>query len=126
MNPPIFTLVTAHAPAVALLGSSPTRFWPFDNAPHSQQGAIAAAPYCTWQTVYGTPENTLGCRPETDMLGCQIDCYATTVTQARQVAAAVRDAIEGEGYVVAWNGEWTDAPTGLQRVSFTWEAFVDR
>jgi hypothetical protein len=127
MTPEVFPIAAASAAVTALLGSNPTKFWPFARAPHAKTEAIAAAPYALWQVVYGNPENTLGCAPITDLYGVQIDAYASTVTEARQVAAALRDAFEAaQNHVVAFNGEFKDDPTGLYRVSFTADFWTDR
>jgi hypothetical protein len=125
MYPPIFEYVAANAGATALLGSSPTRFWPFGLAP--QPGSTGyALPYAVHQLVYGTPENTLGCTPTTDNIGLQIDAYGKSATEARAVLTALRDALEPYGYVVSYNGESWEAETGLYRASFTVEFWEER
>ena len=127
MIPPIYQLVRDHAPATALLGTNPTRFWPFAEAPRDANGIPSGGtPYALWQTAYGTPFNTLACRPTEDQWGVQVDVYAPTARVSRQVAAAIRDAVEGDAYVVSWNGESKDEPTGLFRISFTVEFITDR
>lgn len=56
----------------------------------------------------------------------QIDCYATTASVARSVAAALRDAYEPAGYVTQWRGESKNTETGLFRYSFDVEFHVKR
>ncbi len=126
MYPPIFQIATSSPAVVALLGASPTRFWPFDVAPGPNQQGYAV-PYAVHQLAYGTPENTLSCSPDTDLLGVQVDVYAGSATQARTVAAALRDAIEGSGAIIsAWNGEFWERDPDLYRVSMTAEFWNDR
>lgn len=117
--------IASSAPAVtALLGASPTRFWPFSSAPQEGQPGYSL-PYAVFQQVYGTPEQYLGKISDIDNLGVQIDAYATTGSQARSVAFALRNALEPHGYVVSYNGEERDADTGLYRVGFTFELWQD-
>jgi len=125
MYPPVFEYVAANAGATALLGASPTRFWPFAIAPQKGQTGYAL-PYAVHQLVYGTPENTLGCTPTTDNAGVQIDAYGKNATEARAVLTALRDAIEPYGYIVSYNGETWEADTGLYRASLTAEFWEDR
>lgn len=58
MIPAIFPLITANAGCTALLGTTPTRFYAFGDAP---QGV--ARPYATWQLVSGVPDNLLSGSP---------------------------------------------------------------
>lgn len=125
MYPPIFDIAEADAGVTALLGVTPTRFWPFGRAPQKGQDTYGV-PYAVHQLVYGTPENTLACTPASDNFGIQVDAYATSVSAARAVAAVLRDALEPHAYIVAWNGENDEPATGLYRVSFTVEFNTDR
>lgn len=122
MYPPAFAIAAANSGVTAVLGTSPTRFWPFGHVPQSE-----TRPYAVHQLIYGSPDNSLSCVPSEDNFGLQIDAYAKTVTDARAVAAALRDAFE-ETYnqVVAWNGEFWEQATGLYRVSFTVEFWTER
>lgn len=120
--PPVFSLAASSAAVVALLGSSPVRFWPFGQAPQNE-----SRPYAVHQLIYGAPENSMSCAPDIDNAGVQVDVYAQTVSAAREVANALRDAFEeAHNQVVAWNGETWDQPTGLYRVSFTAEFWTGR
>ena len=121
MFPPIFALAVASSAVTSLLDTAPTRFWPFGEAPQDE-----TRPYAVWQTIYGSPENYLGQRPDIDSWGVQVDAYAPTATGARNVARALRDALEGQAHVVAWNGEMKDEPTGLYRYSFSVEFWAAR
>ena len=113
MFPPIFQLVSASPSVTALIGSSPVRFYPFGEAPQT-----VAKPYAVWQIIAGTPENYVSQRPDIDSYTTQIDCYAETATAARNVAKAIRDAVEDDAHVTSWRGEMRDEPTGLYRVGF--------
>ena len=123
MIPPVFQYAAASPGVVSLLGTNPTRFWPFSSAPHAGNAA-SAAPYALWQIVTGLAENNLSAPPEADNPSIQIDTYAESATEARSVMLALRDAFEPHGYVTAYNGEFRDDPTGLYRCSITmdfWE-----
>lgn len=113
MFPPIFAACAAAPAVTALLGASPTRLYPFGEAP---QGV--AYPYAAWQTVGGAPENYLGDRPDLDSFALQVDVYADTAASARAVAIALRDAIEQHANITRWGGESKDPATGRYRVSF--------
>ena len=120
MYPDIFQFPRSAA-VTTLLGSNPVRFWPFGTAPQGR----GAPPYAVHQLVYGTPLTRCPARRPRTLLGVQVDCYAKSVSSARS-AAALRDAIEGDfNHVVAWNGEDYEPATGLWRVSFTAEFFVN-
>jgi hypothetical protein len=120
--PDIFQIAAGNTAVTALLGTTPaTRFWPFGNAPQDE-----TRPYAVHQLVYGSPVNTLGCVPGADNFGVQVDVYAKTVSAARSVTEALRDAFELHGHIVAWNGEFWEPATGLFRISFTVEFWTDR
>jgi hypothetical protein len=121
MFAPIFQICAAYPPLVAVLGDDPVRFWPFGEAPQNE-----TRPYAVWQTMYGEPDNHLNQRPLLDRWGIQVDAYAKTASAARGVAEVIRDAIEDDCYVVSWNGEFKDVPTGLFRYSFTVEFMTTR
>lgn len=132
LYPPVFEIAKQSAAVLALLGSNPTRLWPFAIAPQKGRPGYGV-PYAVHQLVYGAPVNTLSCIPQADNFGIQFDVYASGespqggATIARQVAAALRDAYEAShNPVVAWNGEDWEQATGLYRVSFTVEFWPDR
>ena len=121
MFAPIFATCAAVPAVTTLIGTSPVRLYPFSDAP---QGV--ALPYVVWQTVSGLPENYIGNVPDIDSYTLQVDCYATTATAARNVAKAIRDAIETKAHVVAWRGESKDPDTAHYRSSFDVTWFVPR
>ena len=119
--PALFPLVSSSPACTALLGTSPVRFWPFGHARQNE-----TRPYAVHQLVYGSPENTLACTPQTDSYGVQVDCYALTASDAHAVADAVSAALEPHGYVVSWGGEFFEVDTKLYRVMFTFEIMQNR
>lgn len=121
MYPPIFAICFASNEVKQQLGSSPLRLYPFGEAP---QGV--AKPYAVWQGFSGFPLNVLKGAPKEDNFGCQVDVYAQTVTQVRNAAKALRDALEPHAYITAWRGESTDTETGDKRYSFDIEFITPR
>jgi hypothetical protein len=125
MYPPIFPLVAASSAVKALIGSNPVRFYQFGMAPQN-----VAKPYVVWQRVFGAPENYLGDRPGIDQLTVQIDAYATEAASGaeavRNIAVAVRDAIEGGCHITSWLGESIDPDTKNHRFSFQADFWVPR
>ena len=121
MYAPIFA-VCAAAPAVtALLGVSPVRIYPFGEAPEG-----VAKPYVVWQTIGGNPENYLAQRPDIDGFSLQIDVYGVSVTQTRDTAKAIRNAIERHANIVRWGGDSRDPVTQSYRYSFDVDWWVPR
>ncbi|MFT7337630.1 MAG: hypothetical protein ACI92B_000952 [Marinobacter maritimus] len=121
MFPPIFQVCSAAPAVTALLGTNPTRLWPFGEAPQD-----VALPYAVWQTINGLPENYLGERPDLDSWSIQIDVYADTATSARNAAKALRDSIEPAAYITRWGGESRDPTTKHYRYSFDVDWLVPR
>lgn len=121
MFPPLFQVAAANATVRSLLGTEPVRLYPFGEASDS-----TVKPYAVWQMVYGSPENALGDAPDMDHFGTQVDVYATTAQQARDVARALREAFENSAHVTAFNGESREPVTRDFRYSFTVDWFVQR
>jgi len=121
MYPPIFEVSAASPAVTALLGASPLRLWPFGEPPQN-----TPLPYAVWQTVSGQPENYLGQRPDADSWSLQVDVYADTATSARNVAKALRDAIEPTAYITRWGGDGRDSETNHYRYSFDVDFIVQR
>jgi len=123
---PIFEAVNVSA--VQSLLKAPggeLRFYLFGRAPQN-----VVKPYAVWRTVFGSPENYLGDRPDVDFFGLQIDVYAAPTalgaTQSRDIAMAIRDAIETKSHITSWRGESVDPETGSYVYSFDSEWFVKR
>lgn len=121
MFPPLFKVVAASAAVKALLGADPVRVYPFGEA---EEGT--ALPYAVWQIISGSPDNYLSGRPGVDGFRTQVDVYGTSAASARAAALALRDALEGVAYLVAYNGESRDRDTKNYRVSFDMEWTVLR
>ena len=121
MYPPIFATCKAAAAVTALIGASPVRLYPFGEAP-----AGVTKPYAVWQTVGGSPENCLAGVPDMDGMTIQVDVYGTTATSSRNVAIALRDAIEPVAYVTSWRGESRDPDTNNYRWSFDVDWLIPR
>jgi hypothetical protein len=121
MKPGLFAVVEADFDCRSLLGEKPTRFWAFAAAPQNP-----VKPYATWQTIFGAPENYVNCAPNIDSISVQIDCWGDTISSAREVAEAIRRAVEGSAHVVALNGETREPDTKLYRVSFSVDFWTER
>ena len=121
MYAPIFAVCAADPAVTALLGVSPVRIYPFGEAP---QGVIK--PYAVCQTVGGNPENFLAQRPDIDGYSLQIDVYGVSVTQTRDTAKAIRNAIELKANIVRWGGDSHDPATKTYRYSFDVDWLVPR
>lgn len=125
MYPPIFA--ACNVPAVqALLRATggPLRFWMFGQAPQK-----TVYPYAVWRWTFGSPENYLSGRPDTDAITITIDVYASPdqgPSVARSVADALRDAVEGHAHITAWRGESRDPQTESWNSSFDVDFIVDR
>lgn len=121
MYPPIYRLVRDDLAVQAVLGVNP-RVYPFGQAPQ-----YPVLPYAVWQVIYGSPENYLNDKPNTDSFGIQVDVYASTVDEVRGCAQAIRNAIESESHVVSWRGEQREGEdTKLYRLGFDAEFWTAR
>lgn len=109
------------ADGLSLLGTDIVRVFAFGLAPED-----TTKPYVTWQVITGRPENYLANRPDIDGYTLQVDVWADDGQIARDVAAAVRDAIEPHAYIVRWGGESRDPDTRAYRLSFDVSWFVHR
>ena len=114
MFPPIYATCAADTSVVTLLSDSGglLRLFPAGEAPQTE-----ARPYAVWQTIYGEPDNSLCCIPNTDLFGIQIDVYGPTLDGVRSIASALRDAIEATpgALVVRYNGETREAGSRSDR-----------
>lgn len=119
MTPPIFE--TVDVPAVRAFlkaGSGPTRFYPFGLGPQPPQ-----YPYAVWQTVGGNPENHITEVPDIDRFITQIDVYVKDdavkgAETARNIARAIRDAVEPVAKITSWIGDRRDPLTKSYVYSF--------
>jgi hypothetical protein len=123
MHPPLYAVCAADTSVQDLLTGPDglLRLYPFGEARQQE-----IYPYAVWSVVGGQPENYLGDRPNVDSASTQVDVYARSWSSAREVYAALRDAIEGAAYVSAFNGEMRDPETKSYRVSFTVDWITNR
>ena len=121
MYPPLFQACAADSTVQSLLGTDPTRLWPFGEA-----DPVPSYPYAVWQVISGAPLNYLGQPPDVDTFGVQIDVYAKTAEEACAVAHALRSAIEPVAYVSSFLGETRDTITRTYRYSFSADWTVSR
>ena len=123
MRPPVFEACKADTSVQALLGGTELRVYQFGEAPQD-----CKVPFMVWQLVYGEPLNAMNQLPGMDYLGVQVDVYGPErdPVPARQVAIALRNALEPFGHIVDWNGESRDPDTRNHRVSFTMDWFLER
>lgn len=121
MFPPVFQVCAGDSSVQALLGTAPTRLWPFGEA-----DPVPPYPYAVWQIISGGPQNYLGQTPDMDVFGVQLDVYAKSAADAREVAQALRTAIETSAHVTAYIGEFRDTITRSYRYSFSADWFVPR
>ena len=114
MFPPVYATLSADTGVATLLtdSSGRLRLFPAGEAPQSE-----ARPYAVWQTIYGEPDNSLSCIPNTDFFGTQIDVYGPTLDGVRAIATAIRDAVEATniGWIARYNGESREAGTRAER-----------
>lgn len=122
MHPPLHAICAANATVQDLLeDAAGLRLYPFGEARPK-----AVLPYAVWRLVHGAPENYLGQLPDADTFITTIDAYGSTWSSAREVAEAIRDALEGSAYVTSYDGEGRDAETKAYVVSFTVDWITSR
>ena len=86
--PRIFEIITATPAVTALLGVSPTRFYP------SRSPKNAPKPYAVYNVFNAIPQNYLAGPADIDQKGTQIDIYAATAQSCSDVMEAIRAALE--------------------------------
>lgn len=111
--PKIFELVKNDPQVQLYLGTNPVRFFPFGYAPQDTK-----LTYAVWQTVSGTPANTLKCAPKGDDWSIQVDVYGSSVQDVRKAANALILKIQDTYWVTSIRGESRDFETKLFRYSF--------
>lgn len=83
-------------------------------------------PYVVWWIVSAVPENLIGERPLEDDQRIQVDCWAMSQPQCRQMMQAANDACEAIGHVVLGPSYEYEAETKLHRWSFDLEVWNTR
>lgn len=115
-------MVAGDSACIALLGTSPTRLWPFGQAPKDE-----TRPYATHQLIVGFPLNMISGTPSMDIMTLQIDCFSKTASTSRKLAFTIGSALEQRHVVVtSWDLEEIDQPTGLYRMAFSADFLVSR
>jgi hypothetical protein len=122
MYPPVFETLTAVPDIVSALqgANNIVKIFPIE-APQGTK-----APYVVWNTPNGFPQNYLGNVPDLDQFSTQIDVYADTLEQVRDIGKLLRDAIEPVAYITAWLGDGKDFETKLMLLSFDVDWQTDR
>lgn len=120
MYPALFEIVVANTTVKEVFGESPTKVYPIEAPPGTQY------PYATFRTLFGTPENNLGHVPDIDNWAVQVDVYDTSIEGLRYSAGVLRDALEQNAHITAWNGEERDFITKAFKYSFTIEFWENR
>lgn len=127
MTPPIFPAVdVAAVRALLTTGNGPLRFYAWGQAPQN-----VPYPYAVWRYAAGAPENYLGDRPDIDSQTLQVDVYAADVPgqrgeKARQIAEALRDALETVSNITSWRGEGRDPQTRAYTFTFDVDFWTPR
>ncbi len=121
MFAPIFSICSKDSEVLSYLGDSPVRLFAFGDAPQNTQ-----TPYAVWQTVSGLPSTFINEVPDIDSYVVQVDVYSDSMSEARDTAKAIRNAVEPHANITAWRGEFTDTTTLLRRYSFDITWFVNR
>lgn len=119
MVPPVYELLSADAAVTALVPASRIRG-------QGYAGEAPVTPYITHQTISGNPANYIAGRPGMDAFRSQIDVWADTAAQAKQIAEAVRDALELNAQCVAIMGDDYEPDTRLHRYSFDFQFWTPR
>lgn len=120
-NPNIFQIISADSGVTILLGSSPTRFYPFARAPK-----LAPMPYAVYQVYSGIPQNYMDRVPDIDNHGTQIDIYAKTADSAEDVFRAVRDALEPHFHMTSFTTPERDGETDEYHVRMEFDVWQAR
>ena len=122
MSSTLFQII--NTPAVqAVLGSSPTRFFHFGQAPKG-----VALPYAVWQFISAEPANTLCGAPEIQRETMQIDVYAAESQGTAPALAAAQQllqALQPHGYITSLRSHGQDPDTKCWRVGMDFARFVD-
>lgn len=112
--PKIFELIKNDLSVQAVLGVNPVRFFPFGNAPEKLNQPV----YAVWQTIAGTPQNTLCCAPSSDIWIIQVDVWGNTANDVRNAATALIECLEKTCYIQRIGGDSIDFETKKYNYNF--------
>lgn len=119
MESPVFALLAAHAPLVALVPKARIR-------KAGYAGEAPTAPYITLQEIGGAPNNYLAARPGIDSFRPTVKVIAETESQAKLIASHVRDALELDGNCLVFDGPEFESETKLFVHFSDWRFFTSR
>lgn len=121
MLPEVFPMLAGDGEVVSMIGSAPVRAYEFGFAPQT-----VAVPYVTWFLSSGRPDNCLDGVAPVDEDTVQVDCWARSRAEAKQLAQAVREAIEPEQYLTSVSGVSVDPDTKRFRITLTFTFWTPR
>lgn len=112
MFPPVFT--TLNQPQLQVfVGVDPARIYDFGSAPQGVQ-----CPYIVFSAVSNDPLEQISGAPCSDFDVIQIDMYAQSREEVRNMAQVVRDLLDEQGCSNKLNIQMYEPDTGLYRVGF--------
>ena len=114
----LYELCRVNPSVVAELGREVLRVFPFGTV-----DTTVDYPYAVWQNTSGTPANYLNTRPDVDNYTVQVDVYGKLLDSVLSAAEAIRDAVEGDGYITRWGDQSFETDTKLYRYSFDVEFY---
>ena len=118
MRPPVYSLLAASAPVVAIVGDR--------IGAHGEVFAREVRPYVTWQSVSGGAEITLDRgRAPNDRVSVQVDFWHPTEAGLVTLVEAGRTALESACYVVGLVADEKDDATGLYRQSLQFDFILE-
>jgi len=121
MFPNIYSTLKASSAVTAIVGSSPMRAYGHGNAPQDTE-----KPYIVYSVYSGSPENNLSDIADIDLYSLQIDCYHQTDSGVESLASAVRDSMEGIGYLTGVPIDEREQDTKLFRIAMQFDVWHSR
>lgn len=121
MIPPVFQLAAADVTVKGMLGTNPTRLYPFGQTPDA-----ITYPYSTWQTITGLPENQLSGPPPCDRIGVQLDVWAKEADECFALSEALRDCLEPHAHMTFFGNTERDSPSRSYRQTLTFDFWLNR
>lgn len=119
--PRIFQVIAADTACKAVLGTNPTRFFPYSRSPQS-----AGKPYATYSGLSASPENYINSPPDIDNVHTIVDIFAETHDGCQAVFLAVRAALERFFWVTSFSTPERDGETDLYHCSLDVDVWQSR